>query len=494
MSAYQHHRGPIFWALTLIGIGILFLYQNFNPAVRPWLLIAKYWPLLIIFWGISKFIDYFHARAHLEAGPRSLFSAGEVFLLIIVLILGTLLSKALLRPRGEWPAFMGVTDQQFAELFFNSYTFTQKVSQNVEVSPHLLIINRRGNVDIRGSDQPNVGAVIQGTIWAENETVARGLADRLKFRFTQNNGQYELVSNLDSLPHSGRTVRLDMSLRVPQSTAAEVTDDEGDVYVSDLKGNQTLTTRHGDVHARGIEGVLRIHKSRGATSIDKIDGSVEIEGRGGDIAARNVTGSVTIEGNFSGATRFENIAQTLRYNSSRTKLNVQKLTGSLSMDMGNLEARGVNGPFELSTRDKDISLEDFRYDVKIVNMNGDVRLQTETPPAHPIGVDLKKGDITLSLPATSNFQIDAVSRNGDVSCDFPGLKVSREPPLPAITGAYGKGGPLIRLSSTYGAIHLMRAQPQPISSPASTASSRIQKQRLQSEARALPACLRLAAY
>ncbi len=106
MSTYRHHRGSIFWALTLIGVGILFLYQNFNPAVRPWHLIAKYWPLLIIFWGISKLIDYVQARSHPETAPRSLFSGGEVFLLIILLIMGTILSKTILRPWGDWPSVM----------------------------------------------------------------------------------------------------------------------------------------------------------------------------------------------------------------------------------------------------------------------------------------------------------------------------------------------------------------------------------------------------
>lgn len=472
MSAFRHRRGSIFWALTLIGIGILFLYQNFNPAVRPWYLIAKYWPVLIIFWGISKFIDYFHARAHPENATRSLFSAGEVVLLIVVLILGTLLSKTLLRPWGEWPAIMGMTDQQFAELFFNSYTFTQKVSQDVEGSPHLQIVNRRGNIDIQGSDQPTIGAAIQETIWAENESAARSISDRLKFHLTQNGGQYVLGSNVGTLPHGGRTIRLDMTLHVPKATATEVTDDDGDIIIGDLKGNQTLTTRRGDVHASNIEGLLRIHKTKGATSIHTVQGSIEIEGRGGDIAVRNVTGSLTIEGNFIGSARFENIAQTLRYNSSRTNLNVQKLAGNLSMDMGNLQANGVDGPFELSTRDKDISLENFKYNVKIVNSNGDVRLQTATPPTHPIEVDLKKGDITLELPSTSSFQINAVSHNGDVSSDFPDLKVSKEPPLPAITGTYGKGGPVIRLSSTYGAIHLVRVKLQGLPSPTSTASSR----------------------
>jgi DUF4097 and DUF4098 domain-containing protein YvlB len=473
MSTLHHHRGSIFWALTLIGIGVLFLYQNFNSDVRPWHLIAKYWPLLVIFWGLSKLVDYFYARAHPGDATHSLFSAGELVLLIVILAMGTLLSRALLKPWGGWPGIMDMGNQQFAEMFFNSYTFTQSVSQDVKGNQRILLVNRRGDVDIQGSEQSSIGAVIRETIWAENESAARKIADRLKFHISENDGQYELGSNRDSLPSAGQTMRLDMSIRVPKSTTAEVTDDDGDVNLSDLKGDQTLTSRHGDVNATNIKGSIRVHQSGGSASVQNIDGSVGIEGRGGDIGVRGVTGSVTIDGNFSGATQFENIAQTLRYQSSRTTLTLQKLTGSLLMDMGNLAVSDVGGPFELTTRDKDISLENFADNVKIIDTNGDVRIQTATPPTQPIDVQVKKGDITLSLPATSNFQIDAVSHNGDVSCDFPGLKVSREPQLPSVTGVYGENGPLIRLSSTYGAIRLIRAQPRHLSSPATTASNRV---------------------
>ena len=125
--------------------------------------------------------------------------------------------------------------------------------------------------------------------------------------------------------------------------------------------------------------------------------------------------------------RFENVAQTLRYTSSRTSLNTQKLTGNLTMDMGNLTANGVAGPFDLATRDKDILLENFKLNVKIVNSNGDVHLETNTLPTHPIEVTSRKGDLTLALPAQSSFVLNALSNNGEVSCDFPGMKVSQLP-------------------------------------------------------------------
>ena len=108
MSAYIHRRGSIFWALTLIAVGGPFLYQNFNPLIHPWQIIAKFWPVLIIFWGLSKLIDYIQAQAHPETAPPALFSGSEVILLLLILVLGTLVSRVVLRPWHEWPGAIGV--------------------------------------------------------------------------------------------------------------------------------------------------------------------------------------------------------------------------------------------------------------------------------------------------------------------------------------------------------------------------------------------------
>lgn len=468
MGTYRHHRSSIFWPLTLISIGALFLYHNFNPAVRPWHLIAKYWPAIIIVWGVSKATAYFQDKSRPEVAPRSLFSAGEIVLLIFVLVAGTALSKLLLRPWTDWPSIIGITNQQFAEMFFNSYTFTQRISQNVEGSPHILIANLRGNVDIGSSDQQDMGVLLQKTVWAENESAARRIADQLTFHFTEKAGQYELVSSQNSIPYDGRTVRLDMSFRLPKSASAQVTNNNGDISISGLKGNQTLTSGRGDVRVSNIEGLVRIHQTRGDTSIRDIRGNVEIEGRGGNINASTVTGSVTVEGDYSGDALFENIRQTVRYNSSRTSLTVQNLPGRLLMDMGNLTANGVDGPFELVTRDKDINLANFKSNVKITNSNGNARLQTAIPPTRPIDVTLKKGDITLSLPAESSFTINAASTNGEVSSNFPGLKITHLPGTPGITGSHGKGGPNINLLSSYGTIRVVKSKPAEIFPPGTT--------------------------
>ena len=112
-----------------------------------------------------------------------------------------------------------------------------------------------------------------------------------------------------------------------------------------------------------------------------------------------------------------------------------------------LEARGVDGPFEISTRHKDITLTEFRNSVNISTTNGNVRLATSVAPTQAVEVEVRKGEISLALPEKCSFRIDASSRHGEVESAFsaPSLKLNQEGDSPSITGSYGQGGEIFWL-------------------------------------------------
>jgi len=456
---YTYRRGSIFWALTLIAVGAIFLYQNFNPSIHPWQIIAKFWPLLIIFWGASKLIDYLQAQAHPDKVAPPLFSASEVVLLLLLLVFGTILSKIVLHSDwGNWHW----NDEDFGNVFNNSYTYTATLSQAVKPQPHLVLVDRRGDVDVHGAaDQTGIEAVVKETIRADSDQDAKKLSDQLKFSIVEQAGHYLFQNNADSLPDSGNNIHLSISLRVPVATTTEITCEQGDILVDGLKGDQNLVTNHGDARATNVEGLVRIKKSGGDTEVRQVKGSVELDGRGQDVQVENVSGTVTVNGDYEGTMQFQDVAQTLRLNSSRTDMTMQKLSGRLSIEVGSLDGTGVDGPFEITTKAKDITLDGFKHALTINDTTGDINLHAAVPPTHPISVESKKGDIELTLPSGSNFQIEAVSHHGEVDTDFsgPGIKVTHEGEAPSIMGSYGKGGPLIRLGTEYGAIHIVRQGP-----------------------------------
>ena len=462
MSGIGYRRGSIFWALTLIAVGTIFLYHNFNPSLHPWQIIAKYWPIMIIFWGLSKLIDYLQSQARPETTPPPLFSGSEVVLLVLILAMGTLVSKIALHPWHQWPSAVGIdVDDDFGGLFLEPFTYTETLSQPVKPELHLIFEDQRGDLEIRAGDQPVVEAIIKKTFRAENEGAAKKLSDQLKVELVEQAGAYLLRTNRRALPDDGKVVRLNMVLRVPKGTSADITSERGDIIMDGLKGNQNLTALKGDVRVSNIEGLVRIHKTGDSVEAREIKGNVDVDGRGRDVEATGVTGGVTVNGEFSGSVQFANVGQTLHFRSSRTDMTLQKLSGRLNMELGSLDATGVDGPFEISTKQKDISLEEFKHSVKITTSNGGVRLQTSSPPTQPVNVDVNKGEIELALPAKSNFQVDARSNHGNVECEFQGLTVNEESETPSITGTFGKGGPTLRLANSYGTIHLRRQEGGP---------------------------------
>jgi hypothetical protein len=465
MSVYIYRRGSIFWALTLIGVGAIFLWQNFNPAVHAWQLIAKFWPILIIFWGLSKLIDYIQAQAHPDTTPPPLFSGSEVVMLILILALGTIVSKVVLHPGPPWG--WRINDDEIANMFLNSYTYTKTLSEPVQGSPHLVLEDQHGDVEIRGTDQTAIDVMAKESIRADDENAAKKMSDNLKLEIAEEAGHYLLRSNRGSLANEGRRITIDMSLRVPKATSDDVTSEHGDIVVDGVNGDQMLATQKGDVRAINVQGLVKIHKSGGSTEVRNLKGSLELDGHGDDIEVADVSDTVTVHGEFTGALQFRNVGQILRYGSLRTDMTAQKLSGRLEMEVGSMEVNGIDGPLEITTREKDVTVNDFKHSVHITDSNGQITLHASTPPIHDIQVESKKGEVELTLPAASNFQIEANSRHGEVESDFsgPSLKVVKEGDAPSISGSYGKGGAMIRINTDYGAIRILRAGAHPPKPP-----------------------------
>src|SRR5208337_3056586 len=159
---------------------------------------AKFWPILIIFWGLSKLIDYIQAQAHPDTTPPPLFSGSEVVILVLILALGTVISKVVLHPSWHDMGWR-LDDDEISKLFMNSYTYTQTLSSPVKGSPHLVLDDQRGDVEIRGADASAIDVMAKETIRADDEAAAKRISDNLKLGVVEEAGHYLLRSNRRSL-------------------------------------------------------------------------------------------------------------------------------------------------------------------------------------------------------------------------------------------------------------------------------------------------------
>src|ERR1700751_5274614 len=67
----QNERPQLIVPITLIVLGALFLYANYQPRFAPWPIIRTYWPLILIFFGLGKMWDATHrAKSNDPNAPR----------------------------------------------------------------------------------------------------------------------------------------------------------------------------------------------------------------------------------------------------------------------------------------------------------------------------------------------------------------------------------------------------------------------------------------
>ena len=103
MTNGARQRSSIFTGLLLILLGILFLLQRFDPQLGIGHLLSRYWPVLLILWGLAKLIDHFTAQRTGEGRPPIL-SGPEAALMILVIavLIGMSLRESILDRVSSW--------------------------------------------------------------------------------------------------------------------------------------------------------------------------------------------------------------------------------------------------------------------------------------------------------------------------------------------------------------------------------------------------------
>jgi hypothetical protein len=86
-------RGSIGGALVLIAVGVAFLYLNLRPDLDAWSIVRQWWPLILIFWGLGKMLDYFWTRRHPESAGAGI-SGGSVALIVLLILFGVALARS----------------------------------------------------------------------------------------------------------------------------------------------------------------------------------------------------------------------------------------------------------------------------------------------------------------------------------------------------------------------------------------------------------------
>lgn len=448
--------GSVFWGIILVATGLIFLLKNLGYNIPVWTGVARYWPVLLILWGIIKLVDYARWKRAGEPGP--LFGAGEVVLLIIVILSGTALTAAS-NMSPDMASLFEIADIDLWDITGNSYQFSEHYEMDVPSGSSIEIINRYGFIEVTPADGDRIVVDVAKTVIAADQAGADELSKVLTYSIVEESGRYRVIStfNRDSNSVRGRRFKTSLTVRVPAHSTLVVNNRNGTVDISGLTGEQRVTNAFGQVSVRKIEGPVHVANRNADVFVEEVTGAATISNEFGSVAVKQVSGDLELR-HRNGSIEVEGVKGRAKISNAFGSVRADDIGGDLNVDarMTSIEANRVAGSVTVENQFQSVDLRDVSGSVNVDNRNGSVEVRFERPPRENIRVNSRFGDVTLVLPRDSSFNIDARTRFGSVSSDFPEVAERSDRERNSLSGQVGSGGPEIRIDNSNGSIHVQR--------------------------------------
>jgi DUF4097 and DUF4098 domain-containing protein YvlB len=431
--------------LLLLIIGALFLWHNLHPEAPIFDLVARYWPFLLIGWGLMRLIEVAIWSRH---GYRSGLSGGEIVLIVFICIIGTGIWQARQHGIRFTPGGLDWLGEQ--------YDYPLSAQAPAAGMKRIVFENPRGNVKVIGADTQQVTVSGHKLIRAYARQDADTTNQKTPVEIVPQGDRLLIRTNQDRAPDNQR-ISDDIEVTVPHGVGVEARGRVGDMEVTDVTGDVEIGADRADVRLARIGGSARLEIGRSdlIRAVD-VKGRIDLQGRGSDVELENIEGQVTINGSYQGTLDFKNLAKPLVYEGTRnTELHVQAVPGRISMDLGEFSGRDVIGPVRLMTRSRDIKLEQFTQSLEIETERGDMELAPGKTPLPTIDARTGIGRIDLVLPEKANFQLEATAEHGDAVNDY-GNGIEKDVQGRAATLKRAGDGPTIKLTANRGAISVRK--------------------------------------
>jgi DUF4097 and DUF4098 domain-containing protein YvlB len=459
-------RSSILGPLVLISIGVVFLLVQSGhlQGYRFWEWYGRFWPLLLVGAGVIMLLEWAYDQYTQSDSTQPRYRrrvGGGVFTLLVLLgITGVVFSS--IREGGRAKLFNGLNINQdnWDEFLGDKHESDQTLAEAFPAGATLLVNNPRGDTTISGtSDDNQIHVSVHKEVYTRSDSEADSKAQRLNPSINTSGNNVTL-----SIPAMDGA-RADLTITLPAAAAATINANHGDVKVTALKAPVTITANHGDIELSAITGDIttRINNSGSNLSAHSVTGALTVEGRSHDSTISDLNGPLTMRGEFFGDAHFERIRGPLKFHTSRTDFQLGRLDGEI--DISNTAALSTTeavGPLTLTTHSRNITLDRIAGDVSVTNRNGSVDV-TSAPPLSNVTVENRNGSVSITVPEQANFAYQFDATNGDIESDFTQIKSEdQDSRKNTVSGTIGKGGPLLRVTTSQGDVSIKKASILPL--------------------------------
>ena len=465
-QARSLRRSSILGPLVLITVGIVFLLVQTGQlqGYRLWEWYGRFWPFLLVGAGVVMLLEWAYDQ-RVQSDPtqpryRRRVGGGVFTVLVVLAFAGVVLSGV--RSGGRTKLFNGLNINQdnWDEFMGDKHESDQTLAQAFPAGATLLVNNPRGDVTISGtSDDNQIHVAVHKEVYTRSDSEADSKAQRL-------NPNIDVSGNNVTLNVPGMDgARADLTITLPATAPATVNANHGDVKITALKAPVTITANHGDIELSAITGDIttRINNSGSNLSAHSVTGALNVEGRSHDTTISDLNGPLSMRGEFFGDAHFERIRGPVKFHTSRTDFQLGRLDGQIDISSSAaLSTSEAVGPLTLTTHSRNITLDRVAGDVSVTNRNGSVDV-TSAPPLSNVTVENRNGSVSVTVPEQSNFTYQFDATNGDIESDFPQVKSSEQDNRKnTVSGMIGKGGPLLRVTTSQGDVSLKKASIMPL--------------------------------
>jgi DUF4097 and DUF4098 domain-containing protein YvlB len=449
-------RASVVAPLLLIGIGALFLARNLYPELQLIDYLAKYWPFLLIGWGILRLAEILFWSATDKPVPARGVSSGEWVLIFFLCLFGATLHTV--RGFSTWWPRSGIT-MGGLDMFGESFEYQLAGQKQVSKTPRVVIQSFRGNARVTGIDTDTVKVTGHKTIRSLEQSGADRANEDSRFEIEGDANQVEIRNNQDRVSGNLR-VTSEMEILVPKGATIEAHGRLGDFDITDVGGSVEITSDNAGVRLQNIGGDAHVDLRRSdIVRAVNVKGALDVKGgRASDLEIQNIDGPVTVTGSYSGVIQFRNLAKQLRYNGALgTDLNIEKLPGQVRMALGDFTAANLIGPIVLTTRSRDVTIADFTNSLEVSVERGNIELRPGKLPLARIDSHTRSGDIELALPPGAKFDLTATTARGDVTNDFGAPLKSENDNRGATLRGSVSGGPTVNVQTERGHVLVRKA-------------------------------------
>lgn len=309
----------------------------------------------------------------------------------------------------------------------------------------LTIVSEFGAIDIQTADQETIQvAVTKESKFRLMKASQEALADfEVAFEQTGADLRIEGAFKQGRQHWQKHLNRLKIGFRVtlPRAYNVDLETASGSISVADLAGEVRAKTSGGSLNFGKITGTVHARTSGGNIELTSCGSAVDLKTSGGSIEVVDVGGDVHAQ-TSGGSLRFGAIAGSIS----------GKTSG------GSIKIASCEGDVDVHTSGGSIRLQRVGGHVNARTSGGSVHATLLTQPTRDCTLRTSGGNINVTLIPDIAVDVEADTSGGRVATDFAvESAIQGKVPKNRLKGSINGGGPLLKLRTSGGNIHLESA-------------------------------------